>query len=149
LRRLDAAWGGPARDVVAQSVMQRLTQLRPANPDGLDVLWGAFFATGETRYVQPILDAYERFANASEQRSEDVLAFGRFSETRGDPAAIRAALARYSDAERPAFLTAGAALWGLKANARQHAPVARFLSQYEAREAGKPAGRTLKAYRSG
>jgi hypothetical protein len=149
LRRLQEVWGGPAQDVLTQSVPQRLAQLKPANADGLDVLWGAFFATGETRYVQPILDTYARFANLSDQQAADVLTFGRFMETRGDPASLRAVFVRYPEVERPALIIASTALWGLKANARTHAPVARFLTQYEAKQASKPAGKALKIYRAG
>jgi hypothetical protein len=149
LRRLQEAWGGSPRDVVAQSVPQRLNQIKPANADGLDVLWGAFFATGETRYVQPIVDTYARFADVSDQKAADALTFGRFMETRGDPASLRAVFARYPETERPVLILASTALWGLKANAKSHAPVARFLSQFEAKQAGKPAGKALKIYRAG
>jgi hypothetical protein len=65
-----------------------------------------------------------------------------------DASALRSVLARYPEAERPAFLIAATAMWGLKANAIKHAPVARFLSQFEAKQGSGLAGRTLKAYRA-
>jgi hypothetical protein len=147
LSRLQEAWGGPARDILVQSVPQKIGQIRPVNGDGLDVLWGAFFATGELRYVQPIIDTYVKFANASEQKAEDALTVGRFINTRGDPTAMRAVVARYPQAERMPMIIASTALWGLKANGSTHKPVSRFLSQYEAKNAGTPAGKALKTYR--
>jgi hypothetical protein len=148
LSQLQNAWGGPAKDIVEQSVPQKLTQIKPTNGDGLDVLWGAFFATGETRYVQPILDTYTRFANMSEQKAEDALTLVRFIEKQGDAASLRAVFVRYPETERPALILASTALWGLKANAKSHSPVARFVTQFETAQANKTAGKVLKIYRA-
>jgi hypothetical protein len=39
LKKLEASSGAPGQDAVARTVTSRLTQIRPANGDGLDILW--------------------------------------------------------------------------------------------------------------
>lgn len=112
-------------------------------PADQDMLWGAFFASGDTKYVQKILEAYTDVANLPNVPAEDI-AF--VADSTVDPAKrdqLKERTQHYSQDIKRRLLIASAALWSLSANAIQHGRVHQALAQYVRQHEYGPAMRVL------
>jgi hypothetical protein len=121
-----------------------LDSLRIVTPTHLDIMWGAFFATGDARYAERILAFFAVTANQSEAVAIDItrmtLALGT-----GAMADIRQLRSRYNDAALIQMGYAATAQWGLNVNSRHFAVVKQVVTTYIAANAGKPAAKALSA----
>lgn len=125
----------------------RLEDLRIGTPTHLDILWGAAFASGDARFVRMILEYLARTVNESEPAYRDVVwaAVTLFNESATSK--FRQELrAKYGETGAQQIIVAAVALWGLKANARQHPFVEQGVATYVHNHAGTNAARALILY---
>jgi hypothetical protein len=120
----------------------RLEDVRVTTPTHLDILWGASFASGDGRYVRPIIDFMAETANVSEPVAIDVakiaLAMG------GGPKDILAGLKeKYGEARARQMIFAGVALWAIRSNSIQHDYVKQTTAKYIGDHPGTPATKAL------
>jgi len=121
-----------------------LEDLRIATPTHLDILWGASFASGDGRYVVPIIDFFADTANASELVAIDVAKI--VISMAGGPKDILAGLKeKYGETRARQMIYAAAALWAVQSNSRQHEYVKQTATQYIQDHAGTPATKALSA----
>jgi hypothetical protein len=94
----------------------RITDIRIARPTHLDILWGAFFASGDERYVRMIIDFLAQTANRSEPIALDVAR--TTAAMSGGPQEIYGQLkGKYGEALGAEIIVAATAGWALGANA--------------------------------
>jgi hypothetical protein len=124
----------------------RLDDLRVATPTHLDLLWGASFASGDTRYVAMIADFFAQTANRSEDIAIDVAetALAMIGGPKDKAGKLRG---KYGDDGARQIIYAASALWALQSNAQQHVFVDRFVTKYISDHAGTPAAKALAALR--
>jgi hypothetical protein len=123
-----------------------LDDLRVSSPTHLDILWGASFAGGDTRYVAVIADFFAQIANQSDAVALDIAQ--TVLEMAGGPKGTVGQLrSKYGDDGARRLIYAASALWALQSNARQHAFVDQFLVKYIAEHPGTPATKALVAMR--
>src|SRR3954462_9689628 len=72
--RLDEAGHDPSLQVELANLPSQLTDIRIVRPTHLDIFWGAFFASGDERYVRGIVDFLAQTADRSEPIAFDTLA---------------------------------------------------------------------------
>lgn len=104
-------------EVIAALTTPRPEALAPtaAAVADFDRLWGAAFASGDAVFVEPILDALDRFARASEVTAPDLSTIVLQDQAR------LAALGESMDHNKLASaIFAGSALWSLCANGARH-----------------------------
>lgn len=70
--RLAKAGSDPILKAQLANLPPRLEDLRIATPTHLDILWGAFFASGSERYLNMIIDFFAAAANQSEPIALDI-----------------------------------------------------------------------------
>jgi hypothetical protein len=122
----------------------RIEDLRIATPTHLDLFWGASFAAGDGRYVQPIIDFYAKTADASEPVAIDVAKI--VIEMAGGPkGAIAGLKEKYGEAGARQMIFAASALWAIRSNAIQHAYVKQTTTKYIQDHPGTPATKALSA----
>jgi hypothetical protein len=98
-------------------------------PTHLDILWGAFFASGDDRYVRMILDFFAKTANRSEAVALDLTKI--VIAMLGGPNEIFGEIkAKYGETFGRQMAYAATAEWALLANARQHPIVDKTLATY-------------------
>jgi hypothetical protein len=122
----------------------RIEDLRITTPTHLDIFWGASFATGDGRYVRPIIDFMAETADISELIAIDVakIAIGMG----GGPKDVLAGLKeKYGEAQARKLIYAGVALWATRSNATQHEYVKQAIAGYIAGHPGTPATKALSA----
>jgi hypothetical protein len=143
--RLAAA--GPDAKLSAElaGLPTRLEDLKVAVPTHLDILWGAFFATGDTRYVRPILDFFAAVANQSEPVAHDVTRVAA-AMARRDNTDLQQMKSRYDQPTLVRIVYASTAEWALLANAQNFPAVKQLLTNYVAANGEKPAAKSLSAF---
>lgn len=100
-----------------------------SNADHLDILWGAFFGSGDIRYVRKIVGVVERVNRNQQVDLEDVI-FSARHVGRDDPRFRRLGdKYRHSGAEAVRDYILGlTALWALGSNSKQHDIVGRYVA---------------------
>lgn len=115
------------RDPDLQSELAHLPSrpedLRIVIPTHLDILWGAFFASGDGRYIRMILDFFAQIANRSEDTAIDITKITAAMYT-GSKETFAQLRAKYADDILRQLVYASTAQWALVSNAQQH-PLAR------------------------
>ena len=121
----------------------RPEDLRIGTATHLDVLWGAFFASGDTRFVAMILDFYARAADQSHDTAIDItkltiaLVGGKSKETYGE---MRR---KYDEVTLRRLILATTAQWALISNADQHPIVKGVVESYIAERKSSPSAMGL------
>lgn len=122
----------------------RFEDLRITRPTHLDILWGASFADGDSRYIVPIIDYLAATANTSELVAIDIAKIA--VEMSGGPKGTIAGLkGKYGDARATQLIYAATALWAIGSNSRQHDFVKRTVAEYTGDHPGTPATKALSA----
>ncbi|MHC4052989.1 hypothetical protein [Bradyrhizobium sp. 25ACV] len=144
--RLDEAGHDPKLQAEFANLPSQLTDIRIARPTHLDILWGAFFASGDERYVRMIIDLLAQTANRSELIALDVAKITVAMS--GGPREIYGQVKpKYGDALGYEMIVAATAGWALGANARRHEKVAGAMDTYMSEHAGTPASKLLSVLR--
>jgi hypothetical protein len=131
IQRIRPRLQGVARDdqlaVEFANLPPRIEDLQIASPTHLDILWGASFAGGDPRFVQPIIGFYARTADRSEAIAIDVLktAIG----IAGGPPGPKLGPIYGNDLGRE-IVFAAIALWAIRSNCRQHVFVDEAVAKY-------------------
>jgi hypothetical protein len=107
----------------------QITEIRIATPTHLDIAWGAFFASGDERYVRMIIDFLARTANRSESITLDVLET-TIAMSGGPKEIYRQLRGKYGDVLGSEIIVAATAGWALRANALSHERVANAMTAY-------------------
>jgi hypothetical protein len=124
----------------------QVTDIRIVTPTHLDIFWGAFFASGDARYVRPIIEFMAQTANRSEPIALDLAATAVAMS--GGPKEILGQLkGKYGDALAREIVFAATATWGLGANARRHQKVAEAMAAYVSEHPGTNATKVLSVVR--
>jgi hypothetical protein len=133
--RIDEVGHDPALHAVLADLPSRLEDIRITNPTHLDILWGAFFASGDPRYVRMILDFVGQMANRSENMAVDITKV-TMAMSGGSKEILNQVRAKYGDALFRGIVYTSTAEWALMANARQHPIVEKTMTDYidESRE---------------
>jgi hypothetical protein len=122
----------------------RIEDLQISTLTHLDLLWGASFAGGDSRYVRPILDFLANTANDSEIVALDVAKIA--ISIGGGPKDVLTGLKdKYGETRARQLIYAGVALWAIGSNTRQHAFVKQTTTQYIQEHPGTPATKALSA----
>ena len=123
----------------------RLEDVPLATATHLDIVWGAFFATGDMGYVRRILDVFAHVANGSDAVALDVtrltVAMGG-----GSKDGLEQIKARHDRATLRMIVHASTAEWALIANAQNFPAVKQLLESYVAQQPDKPAAKSLSAF---
>ncbi|CAN0541382.1 unnamed protein product, partial [Laminaria digitata] len=99
-----------------------------SNADQLDILWGAFFGSGEVRYLFPIAEAIDRVSEDRRIDLEDVIFAA--SHVGRENARLRRDGEKYKRLGRRVledYSLAIAALWALGSNSTQHDMVRQYI----------------------
>jgi hypothetical protein len=137
-----------------ESAIRRIPDISALSPDTgneLDMLWGAFFASGNKAYVERILLAYHARASNPNIDTKDIFLVARTMGARlKHPAAvdeIKNLRKRYPDDQAAqALILAATALWALGANARQYERVLEIVLGHLATVSDMPGAGALGAY---
>lgn len=144
--RLDEAGHDPSLQAELANLPSQLADIQIVRPTHLDILWGAFFASGDERYVRMIIDFMAQTANRSELIAIDVAKVTVAMS--GGPREIYGQVKpKYGDALGYEIIVASTAGWGLGANARRHEKVAGAMDAYISGHAGTPAAKLLTVLR--
>lgn len=120
----------------------RVVDIHVAGAAHVDILWGAFFASGDDQYVRMIIDFLAQIANRSELIALDVAKtilamsggpkeiYGQLNEKYGQPLGYQ-------------IIVAGTAGWSLRANARCHDRVTHAINAYISEHPGTHATKWL------
>ncbi|WP_338822417.1 hypothetical protein [Bradyrhizobium septentrionale] len=122
----------------------RFEDLQITRPTHLDILWGASFAAGDSRYVMPIVDYFAAAANTSELVAIDITKTA-VEMTGGPKGTIAGLKAKYGDAGALQMILAATALWAIASNSRQHDYVKQTVVRYVGDHPGAPATKALSA----
>lgn len=143
--RLSAAGQDAKLGAELAGLPTKLEDLKVAFPTHLDILWGAFFATGDTRYVRPILDFFAAVANQSDAVAIDItrLTVAMSSGAKDDLQQVKS---RHDQVTLVRMIYASTAELALIANARSFPAVKRTLADYVAANGEKPAAKSLAAF---
>jgi hypothetical protein len=124
----------------------QITDIRVARPTHLDILWGAFFASGDERYVQMIINFLAQTANRSELIAMDVAR--TTVAMSGGPKEVYGQLKeKYDQTLGMEIIFAATAGWALGANAQRHERVANALTTYISEHPGTSATKVLSVLR--
>lgn len=121
-----------------------LDDLHIVTPTHLDILWGAFFASGSTQYIQMILDFFAQTANRSETIATDLarLTLATF----GGPKTIYGELREKYGSFGYTMVVASAAQWGLLSNGQKHPIVRKVVNEYIAANPTSYAAQSLTSF---
>ena len=122
----------------------RLEELRIVTATHLDILWGAFFASGDPQYVRMILDFYARTADRSHETAIDITKL-TVALTGGPKETFTEMRAKYDDATLRELIYAATAQWALISNGRQHPIVDTTVRTFIGEHKDSPAARGLAA----
>lgn len=126
----------------------RLEELRVATATHLDLLWGAFFASGDRRYPRMIVDFLASVANRSEATALDVAA--TTVAIMGGPRDVLSTLrAKYGDDGARQIAYAATAAWALRVNAVKHPAVEAVIAERIGSNSGGFAAKVLSSLRAG
>lgn len=124
----------------------QIIDIRVARPTHLDILWGAFFASGDERYVQRIIDVLAQTANRSEPIAMDVAR--TTVAMSGGPRDILGQLkGKYGDVLGFEIILAATAGWALGANGQRHDKVANTITAYISEHPGTNTTKVLSVLR--
>lgn len=126
---------------------EKLGAVRITTPTHMDIMWGAFFATGDLAYVGKIIDFFAQMANRSDQMSLDITAVA-LAMGGGPKEPLQQIRTKYGDNIMRAIVYAATAEWGLLSNARQHATVAKTLDAWIGANEKSAAAKSLLAVRA-
>lgn len=144
--KLDSAGSDEKLRTEFAGLPARLEDIRIRTSTHLDILWGASFASGDGRYARMIVDFFARTANRSEPIAMDVARTA--IAMMGGPKDIFGELKpRYGNDLTVEIIIAGTALWGIQANAREHAFIDQVVTKYISEQAGTHAAQALAATR--
>ncbi|MCK1384952.1 hypothetical protein [Bradyrhizobium sp. 21] len=144
--RLDEAGHDPSLQAELANLPSQLSDIRIVRPTHLDILWGAFFASGDERYVRMIIDFLAQTANRSELIAIDVAKVT--VAISGGPKEIYGQIkSKYGDALGYEIIVASTAGWALGTNARRHEKVAAVMDAYISGHGGTPASKLLSVLR--
>jgi hypothetical protein len=144
--RLSSAGSDPRLSFELANLPPRLEDLPITLPTHLDILWGAFFASGDDRYVRMILDFFAKTANRSEGVALDITK--TTIAIAGGPQDVLGRLkGKYGEAGTRQIVFASAAEWGLCSNAQQHPTVDKVLTSYFAENPDSLATKSLTIFR--
>ena len=146
-RRFRAGWDQKLQTEFA-NLPTRLDEIYIKTPTHLDILWGAAFASGDSRHVSMIVHFMASVVNCSEQIALDV--FKMAAARSAGPIGIeilKEVRDRYGAAQAWEMLVASIALWALRSNALQHPFVEHVLGEYAGSHAGTPAAIALSNLR--
>jgi hypothetical protein len=145
--RIEAAGHDPALHAVLADLPDRLADIRITIPTHMDILWGAFFATGDPAYAGKVLDFFGQMANRSDSMALDITAV-TLAMTGGPKEPLQQIRTKYGDNIMRAIVYASTAEWGVLANARQHPIVAKTLDDWLAAHADTAAAKSLATVRA-
>jgi hypothetical protein len=143
--RLSAAGHDAKLSAELARLPARLEDLKIAFPTHLDIMWGAFFATGDTRYVRPILEFFAGIANQSDAVALDITRV-TVAMSSGPKDDLQQVKSRHDQSTLLRIIYASTAELALIANARNFPAVKRTLADYVAANGGKPAAKSLSAF---
>lgn len=101
-----------------------------SNPSQLDILWGAFFGSGDLRYVVKITEVLKRADVNANINLDDVFTIA--ADIRGKTPRFKEVLKQYSTSGKDLVLElvlAGTALWALGSNATQHEVIGNYIRE--------------------
>ncbi|EJN14136.1 hypothetical protein PMI42_02306 [Bradyrhizobium sp. YR681] len=140
--RLDEVGHDPSLQVELADLPSQLADIRVMRPTHLDICWGAFFASGDERYVRMIIEFMAQTANRSEPVAIDIVAI--VLAITGGPREILGQLKpKYGDEPAREMVFAATAAWALADNSRNHEKVARAMDTYVSGHPGTPASKLL------
>jgi hypothetical protein len=124
----------------------QIVDIRIVRPTQLDIFWGAFFSSGDERYVRRIIEFLAETADRSELIAMDVARITVAMS--GGPKEIYGQLkAKYDQAVGTEIIFSATAGWALGANARRHEKVAHALTTYISEYPGSYATKVLSMLR--
>ncbi len=124
----------------------RLEELEITAPSGLNILWGAAFASGDAAFVRRILDYFARTANLDDEIGRDIVQ--TVVALSGGPRDIYLQMRqRYGVLGARQVVFAAEALLSLQVNAKQHAFVNGVVAEYVDAHPGTSAQKALIATR--
>ena len=104
-------------------VLQRqpdgLDAMAITGPSQLDIFWGASFATGDSKYVDQILNKIEEGINLPEFSVEDIVGVADATWQRNTES-MKKLRQKPGDSEVVKLIPSGIALWGVASNVEQH-----------------------------
>lgn len=140
--RLEGAGHDPSLQAELANLPSQLTDIRIARPTHLDICWGAFFASGDERYVSMIIDFLAQTANRSEPIAIDIVAI--VLAMTGGPREILGQLkSKYGEEPAREMAFAATAAWALAANSRNHDKVAATMDAHVSGHPGTPTSKLL------
>lgn len=127
--RLADAGSDPILKSELSGLPAQIMDIQIARPTHLDIFWGAFFASGDERYVRKIIDFLARTADRSEPIAVDV-ALTTVAMSGGPTDIYNRLKEKYDQTLRTEVVFAATAGWALGANARRHEKVAHAMTVY-------------------
>lgn len=104
-------------------------QFRVSNADHLDILWGAFFGSGDIRYVRKIVGVVQRANDNQQIDLEDVIFSAR--HVGGKDPRMRRLVEKYKilgSGVAQDYILGLTALWALGSNSKQHDIIGRYVA---------------------
>lgn len=148
LRERIAAMGSdPTLSKEFANLPNKLDDLHIVTPTHLDILWGAFFASGSTHYIQMILDFFVQTANPSEAIAADLAQMTL--ATFGGPKGILSELPHKYGNFTYTMVVASSAQWALLSNGQKHPAVRKVLDDYIAANPTTFATKSLTVFLKG
>jgi hypothetical protein len=132
--------------VLFVNLPSRLEELEVTGPIGLNILWGAAFASGDATFVRMILDYFARTANLDDQIGRDIVQTAA-ARTGGPREILIQMRERYGVLGARQIVFAADALVSLQVNVTQHAFVNGVVTTYVAEHPGTSAQKALIATR--
>jgi hypothetical protein len=124
----------------------QIMDIQIVKPTDLDIFWGAFFSSGDERYVRRIIDFLAQTADRSEPIAMDVAR--TTVAMSGGPKDIFGQLkGKYDQALGREIIFAATAAWALGANARRHEKVAHTVTTYISEHPGTYTTKVLSVLR--
>lgn len=146
--RLKSRFDQAGHDATLQRELANLPpqvmDIRITRPTHLDILWGAFFGSGDERYVMRIIDFMAETANHSQAVALDVTK--TTVAMSGGPQDIYGELKGTYGGAAFNIIMAATALWALTANAQRHEKVANAMATYISGHRSLPATTVLSAF---
>jgi hypothetical protein len=144
--RIDAAGHDLPLDNALTDLPEKLADLHVTTPTHLDILWGAFYASGDPAYPQQILDFFAQLADRADTMANDIT--NVTIAMAGGPKDVYPAIrAKYPENVLRGIVFAATAEWALLSNAREHPAVETLVSDYIAHHQKSGSGRSLMAIR--
>jgi hypothetical protein len=132
--------------VLFVNLPSRLEELEVTGPIGLNILWGAAFASGDATFVRMIVDYFARTANLDDQIGRDIVQTAA-ARTGGPREILIQMRERYGVLGARQIVFAADALVSLQVNVTQHAFVNGVVTTYVAEHPGTSAQKALIATR--